>query len=339
VIRRIGIVADDLTGAGDAGLPFFRAGWRVGITTSLVRRPEAGTGVWVVDTESRHLSPSVAARRVGRAVRTLKAWGADFFYKKMDSTLRGNVGAEAVAFARAGGLSSPVMFCPAFPRAGRTVKGGRLYVEGRPLHRTAFARDPRGGITSSRVGVVLGKEGFAVPDVVKTADLARVARGLRGARGAVGSGGLAEALARLWPGNRQRRERRFVPAGSGTVVVRGSAHPRSVRQVEALRGKRESFNILEAPRRRGDPRRVLAALIARVDRRARRLVVTGGETAYRLARRRGVDRWTVVGEVERGAPVLFDGRALWATKPGGFGSDKTLVKAVGVLAKFSGRCP
>src|SRR5689334_2971092 len=153
---KIGVLADDFTGAGDVGLMFEKAGLPVEMTISdkpqSLRVPGVKTKVWVIDTESRGLSPKQAALRVKEAMSALKRWKATRFYKKIDSTLRGNLTAELAEFIDALPKSqNRIYFVPAFPRAGRTVKNGYLFVDGRPLARTVFARDPRYSVRSSSI--------------------------------------------------------------------------------------------------------------------------------------------------------------------------------------------
>ena len=70
----IGVLADDLTGAGDAALAFHQAGFSTEIASWGVRRPAGKPRVWVLDTASRGLSGPAARRRVREAVRLLKGW-------------------------------------------------------------------------------------------------------------------------------------------------------------------------------------------------------------------------------------------------------------------------
>jgi uncharacterized protein YgbK (DUF1537 family) len=111
----------------------------------------------VINTESRHVEASEAASRVRTAVMIGREWGAEFFYKKVDSTLRGNVGSELEAF-RAATSQLILPFIPALPKLARTVQQGRLFVGGRPLDQTAFARDPLNPMTESDVPAILGAQ-------------------------------------------------------------------------------------------------------------------------------------------------------------------------------------
>lgn len=127
------IVADDLSGAADCAIGFANLGRRTVVALDATR-PDAGTNAAVVavDTDTRRLAPADAARRVVDAWRALGAPGRRL-YKKIDSTLRGNWVAEVAALQPLAGLA---IVAPAFPATGRTVRDGRVYVRGVPLHET-----------------------------------------------------------------------------------------------------------------------------------------------------------------------------------------------------------
>ncbi len=154
------IVADDLTGALDTGIQFAKRG----IGTRILIRADAGfldaaqaEEVVVVNTASRHMPADEAYRIVFRAVRAAEESGFDCFYKKTDSALRGNVGAELTAMRDA--LRRPVALAPAYPAMGRTTVGGIQYIDGVPVAETAFGRDPFAPVLSSDVGEILLKSG------------------------------------------------------------------------------------------------------------------------------------------------------------------------------------
>jgi uncharacterized protein YgbK (DUF1537 family) len=291
-------------------------------------------------------------------VALLNEWKASFVYKKIDSTLRGPVAAELDAFVKVLGLSPrETAVVPAFPALGRTVRGGRLFVGGRPVDRTAFGRDPRHPLKTSRVADVVGKD-FWIPDVPDERALRRAARETlrRGAKAAAGSAGFAAALADIlgtgpvkWKRGlgKMNRSRDGSPSPRSTparvLVLSGSAHPRSREQGDVLkRAALDGVQWVEATRERGDPRDVLQRLARRAARaarkwKARRFAVTGGETAAALARKLGVRRWTLLGEVERGVPLAASvgtrERSWWVTKPGGFGREDIWIRAIRLLQK------
>lgn len=348
--KKIGVLADDWTGAGDVGLAFWRSGFETALWAPVGRglRPPRRARVWVIDTESRHLPPAAAARRVRLAVRALKAWGAAFLYKKVDSTLRGPVGAELSAFLKATGPGRPAVFVPAHPRLGRTTRLGVHYVHGVPLGRTAAGRDPRAPVRSSRVTDILGPAAaphlFRVPDVGSVSALSAAARSVlrAGDTRAVGSSALAGVLAAGWG---RRRSTMTFPRLPRWVVVSGSAHPASRAQSADGRGRRfkaTAVTVLEAPVVPGHPARIAAQLRRRASRFSRGLSpaqrrrtgwwVAGGETAFGLVRLWKMPAWRVAGAVDDGVALLrSEGRAgRWMVpKPGGFGRPHLIWRALG----------
>jgi uncharacterized protein YgbK (DUF1537 family) len=150
------VIADDLTGALDTGVQFAKNG----ISTE-VRFQGAGadsapdTAVVVVDTESRHIPAQEAAARVREAAYWGRSAGAAGFYKKTDSTLRGNIGAELAGLAAGCPGDLPVVFAPAFPALKRTTRAGLQYVDGVSLEKTAFARDRLNPITTASVARII----------------------------------------------------------------------------------------------------------------------------------------------------------------------------------------
>lgn len=119
------ILADDLTGALDTGVQI--AQLQVNTQVRLYAGPDTlrsaeEAEVLVIDTESRHLPPERAAELVSGLVREAAAQGVPYLYKKTDSVLRGNVGAELIAAAQAAGVR-PLPFVPAWPENGRTTRG------------------------------------------------------------------------------------------------------------------------------------------------------------------------------------------------------------------------
>ena len=155
------VIADDFTGALDTGIQFARHG--IATTLFLSDALTAGlladcqTDVVVADTESRHLPPEDAAARVRAVTRLAKAAGCPVFYKKTDSTLRGNLGAELAAMQDVCGAKR-LWFSPAYPALGRTTRGGTQLVNGVPLARTDFAADPFNPVRTDFIPALLAEQ-------------------------------------------------------------------------------------------------------------------------------------------------------------------------------------
>src|SRR5919199_4028111 len=121
---RIGVVADDLTGAADAGVQLARAGYRTAVAFhgAALAEAEADLDALVLDTDSRAFAADATRARVADAARAVAA--APIVLTKIDSTLRGHVGAEVAAALAATGRRRAIV-APAFPAAGGTTAGRR----------------------------------------------------------------------------------------------------------------------------------------------------------------------------------------------------------------------
>ena len=266
---RVLIVADDLTGAMDSAGPFAAFGiesWVVAVPMRCDPASLKSARVVSVNTDTRHLSADLAAARVREVARHLGAGGFDIVVKKIDSTLRGNVVAETLALLDTSGRRQAVV-APAFPGQGRTVRGGIVYVDGRPLAQTAFSKDalsppplaPLQQVFAAakaglRVSTAAPSDAFDggvdiwIADSEIDADLTRIVEAFASRMGRVlmvGSAGLTRALALVCFDGHP------IPAApqhvTGTIVFAvGSRAARSAEQVEALAAEPET-RVLRAP--------------------------------------------------------------------------------------------
>jgi D-threonate/D-erythronate kinase len=140
----VAVIADDLTGAADCGIAFAAAGIASFVAVGDAPPPPSARVV-ALDADTRRLPADLAAARARAAAAQVYAAGARALYKKLDSTLRGHVGAELAATLAAsaeGGRHARalVVFAPAFPGAGRTTRDGQVLVKGTPLAETEVWR-------------------------------------------------------------------------------------------------------------------------------------------------------------------------------------------------------
>ena len=139
----LAIVADDLTGANDTGVQFRKFGLKT--VVSLKTNPGEwvrDTEIIVVDTDSRAIEANQAAERVRGVCRMFAANDINNLYKKIDSTLRGNIGSEInAAFEEF--QPRVAVIAPAFPKTGRNTVGGYQLLHGVPISMTEVARDPK----------------------------------------------------------------------------------------------------------------------------------------------------------------------------------------------------
>ena len=214
----------------------------------------------VISTDSRaetaaeaHLRAKEAARRLsGRTV-----------YKKIDSTLRGNIGAELDGVLDGLGLQRALV-APAAPFAGRTTSDGYHRVHGVLLAESTFARDQLSPATESHLPTLLARQtrrtvGHLPVAVVERGEQA-VIRALMAEPSAIvaadavesrhlstlalalvhmderwlpcGSAGFAEEWARA-SGLRKPPQARLCwsPDARPVLVVAGSRHPATARQL------------------------------------------------------------------------------------------------------------
>jgi D-threonate/D-erythronate kinase len=145
------LIADDLTGAADSAGAFAARGLDAVVSWGSI---DAEASVLSVDADTRQLPEQAAvARQV--AVLTAHSRPAMRFYKKIDSTLRGNPAAELAAqltaFTTSTRRPSPfAIVAPAFPTTGRVTLGGRILLDGAPLEQTQLPNGTRPGLFFER---------------------------------------------------------------------------------------------------------------------------------------------------------------------------------------------
>ncbi len=175
----VGIIADDLTGANDTALQFHQKGasTKILLDSSCEPKVKAGTEVWALSSESRNLSAGEAIICVGKAVKTLSEnFSFDYYYKKIDSTLRGHIARETLTVLEFLGYDAAIII-PAFPQEGRITVGGYHLAKGVPIGKTEMAMDPHSPITESHVPTLLKSQIDIEADLVGTIDLRTILNG------------------------------------------------------------------------------------------------------------------------------------------------------------------
>ncbi|MFC9542828.1 four-carbon acid sugar kinase family protein [Lysinibacillus sp. NPDC056959] len=155
---KIGVIADDLTGANATGVCLKKNAFRSATVVFGAEIPKnSSLNALCVDTDSRYVQPQMAMQRVLHVQKQLDMWGADVIAKRIDSTVRGNLGSEIDAL-----LDSKVnriaIVTATYPDSGRVVTGGYLLVDGIPVEKTDVAKDPMNPITNSYVPSILQKQ-------------------------------------------------------------------------------------------------------------------------------------------------------------------------------------
>ena len=157
----LAIIADDLTGAMDTGVHFLaqqsRPLLQIADGTPLRLTSPPGEDVLVLDTETRHLNAREAYDRVKVVASELVAAGYLPFFKKIDSTYRGNVGTEIDAMMDVLRFPAAAVIS-AVPRAGRTVQNGMCLVRGVPLHESESGADRLSPHVTSSTQEIIGSQ-------------------------------------------------------------------------------------------------------------------------------------------------------------------------------------
>ena len=249
------IIADDFTGALDTGVQFAACG----IPTRVVVDPEIDFAsihakVLVVDTETRHLPAGQAYEIVSKLTRRACAAGVSFIYKKTDSALRGNIGAELAAVLKASGRKQ-LPFLPAFPQMNRLTQNGVHYIDGAPVTESPFGKDPFEPVRHSAVASLIASQtdlpaksypalndhesapdeaGILIFDAASVEDLARTGRQLAHrnllavSAGCAGFGAVLPELLGIEKGEPAKLPR----LDSRLLIVCGSVNPITVAQMD-----------------------------------------------------------------------------------------------------------
>jgi len=149
------IIADDLTGAADTGAMFCSAVGPVDMVGPDSSQPPSAA--MTVHTDSRHLRPDPAAKAVSHALNAFGHAPSGLVYKKIDSCLRGNIGAEIDALLQTGRFKAAII-APAFPEQGRTTLNDVHYLNSWPIASTEMSRDPRHPITQSSLSATIAAQ-------------------------------------------------------------------------------------------------------------------------------------------------------------------------------------
>lgn len=263
-MKQIVIIADDLTGACDTGVKFRQLGLKTKVLVSPDSAPALradSASVISINTDTRSSDGEEAAAVVEKLAGQLVSQGDYFYYKKVDSVLRGNIGSELDALFR---VLKPdfALIAPAFPATGRWLKNGLLSIGSKEapqvqidaLKQISLSTDRKCGhidLDTVRQGSAAVMEKvealYAQGCTLILADtwceidletLADVVLRMGKRCLSVGSAGLASHLARYLTDSEIQEPAVSAAPGEreGTlVVVVGSRHPATVKQVQRLK--------------------------------------------------------------------------------------------------------
>jgi uncharacterized protein YgbK (DUF1537 family) len=349
-MNRLGVIADDVTGATDLAGVLVREGMR---TTLVVDPPEAldaDADAIVVALKSRTAPVAEAVEQSVASLRALRAWGADRFYLKVcstfDSTPQGNIGPVADALLDELASSFSIV-TPAYPANGRTVYKGYLFVGDALLSESSMRTHPLTPMTDASLVRVLqqqtarpvGRLGephvvYAIADALTDDDLRALAASYKDVPLLVGGAGLALGLPQAYGYDQQPAYAARV--GGPAIVIAGSLSDATSAQIarfgpavalDAYRGYAgETILVHSGERGAHAPHEVEQRLAAiakdAVEHGARRIVVAGGETSGAVVRALGITELQVGEEIAPGVPWMTtrdEPRLSLALKSGNFG--------------------
>jgi D-threonate/D-erythronate kinase len=218
--------------------------------------------VLCLSTDSRDVPAAESERRVRQAL--IAVFGRDgahrpfWIYKKMDSALRGHPAEELLVTMQLAGITRAVV-APAIPSQARTTVGGIALDHGIPLARTPIGQEHRrdnlarlfqrsvrvpvrlidlptvrGPDRALRNALSLPGSWIAIADAETEADLDQVAMTgvAAGVRLFCGAAGLTSVLARRLPIHQVNRPPAMTVSDRPVLVVAGSRHAISARQIE-----------------------------------------------------------------------------------------------------------
>lgn len=181
--QRCLIIADDLTGGADAGAQFAKRGRK----TLLISFERGGSApfavppaqeVLVINTHSRGQSPEQAAETISALLKSFAPGDFPILFKKIDSTLRGNIGAEIDAIL--GEMNLPLCFLtPSYPEQNRFLKAGMMMVGEKPVALTEAATDAASPVHESDVASLLARQTSLPTGRIDLADVSSGTESLR----------------------------------------------------------------------------------------------------------------------------------------------------------------
>jgi D-threonate/D-erythronate kinase len=265
---KLAIIADDLTGANDSGVQLAKYGLSTSVFLKMDNKSLVDNEAVVFDTDSRALEAGEAKKRVEDITQFLVDNNFGNIYKKIDSTMRGNIGEEIVGFHNK--LKTDFIFVvAAYPKNERTIINGYHYLKNKLLSETEIAEDPVTPVKESHIPTLLkqqiqaeighinldllhsGKDLilehlnrlkeknviFVVVDAEVEEDLQLIlemAKGIDSSIGWVGSAGLANYLPQFFNIEAQHNDLKIINHNKPILTIVGSVNVNSRKQLQLL---------------------------------------------------------------------------------------------------------
>ncbi|WP_170445610.1 3-oxo-tetronate kinase [Ruegeria arenilitoris] len=261
---KIGVIADDFTGASDIGLTLAEGGMRVSQFVGIPKgHADQDLDAAVVALKSRTAPVDEAVRDSLAACDWLLSQGAQQIVFKVcstfDSTAKGNIGPVLDALTER--LNAPTtIVCPAFPENGRSVYQGHLFVQDKLLNESGMQNHPLTPMTdpdlrrllaaqsarpvhhvaallvmqgAAAIQSALPAKGHTIVDAIRDADLLEIGKAARDTLLLCGGSGIALGLPENF-GFKPRHPQWDGVSGPG-IVLSGSCSRATREQVARYR--------------------------------------------------------------------------------------------------------
>ena len=370
---KLGIIADDFTGANDVALQLVKYGIKI---KSYINLDEI-SGDFVYTSETRNSSEEEAKTKLEKTFEKIKGHKVQKIYKKIDSTLRGNVKAELDIFLNHIEKDEKIAIVLPFPKAGRTVKNGKLYVNNVELKDSAFAADPYWNIDSSYLKdyftgdlitideirdinfseiLASKKEKLLIFEGETEEDMRIISKNLVELnldKNITASSGIMEYLLKDWGYEKEK-----------VLIVAGSCNNTNIRQIDDFieefnpivydyyidedkihitQGSNRNnfvFRTIRDEKKSSKSRVVLNSLISEKvktlcqEKQISKICLSGGDISIAFMERFEINQIEVLSEIEPGIAFGLAGKYKLITKPGGFGSEKIYKKIYSFLENY-----
>lgn len=152
------VIADDLTGSNATCSLFKKIGLRAASILKLQGDINYDVDVISYSTASRGLDKEEAYKKVSEAIKILKNKDVLVYNKRIDSTLRGNIGTEINAMLDNLEDDRIAVVIPSYPDSGRIVVNKTMLVNGVLLENSDAGKDPKTPIKTSCVESLVQKD-------------------------------------------------------------------------------------------------------------------------------------------------------------------------------------
>lgn len=262
---KLGVIADDFTGAGDAASFLVKAENKTTLLTDIPDKDNFDCDCVVVALKVRSVEPATAIEEVKKVMDFFDTIHVEKVYFKycstFDSTPKGNIGV-IMDYLMQRMKASVSILCPSLPINGRTVKNGILYVNGIPLSESPMKDHPLNPMWDSYIPNlmkeqsvyqchpiktnelnnislnVLNEKCYYVPDYETEEDGQKIADAFKDLSLYSGGSGLLEYLVK---GEKRQNVKPFDMAEQKAIIVCGSCSKMSNAQVQAYKKTGKGF--------------------------------------------------------------------------------------------------